>query len=82
MDYSVFEKLRIEFLPSLFQALLITSFHALGHFVAGDPSVFEQAGVREAGLSVLVISFSVILYYNVIGWKLNEKIVKAVKGAF
>lgn len=31
-------------------------FHAAGHYLAGDPAVFDQAGVRTAGLAVGSIS--------------------------
>lgn len=82
MDYPIGEKLKVEFLPSLFQALLIVGFHAVTHYIVGSPESFERAGVPEAGISVFVISFAVIFYYNVLGWRLNEKLVKAVKGMF
>lgn len=73
-------KAKVELLPSLVQAFIIGFFHYTAHTVAGSEEFFSKAGVMEAGVTVLLISFTVIFYYNVIGWKLNEKFFSWIGG--
>jgi hypothetical protein len=46
---------------ALIGAVVVTLAHATGHYVFGDASTFEEAGVSQAGLLVFAATFLVLL---------------------